>query len=164
MCKANFPIPPFTGGGRENQPMSARGPARVLSLPHLIVLFVVALVIFGPQKLPELARMLGKMTADFRRMTSDFRIALEDEVRDMERHTRVQEAEKVAAPAPAEIPGTEPRALPEAPSAASPETEPTPQVVPEAEPASQAEPEAEPVPAHSAAPVQEKPSDGSNAA
>ena len=34
----------------------------MLSMPHLIVLFVVALVIFGPQKLPELARMLGKAT------------------------------------------------------------------------------------------------------
>jgi Tat protein translocase TatB subunit len=148
----------------------------VLSLPHLIVLFVVALVIFGPQKLPELARMLGKMTADFRRMTSDFRIALEDEVRDMERHTRIQEADIATAPTPSEIPGTAPRALPEALPAASPETEQaqTPQVIPEAEAVSQAEPgaeqaphagpEAEPVPAHSAAPAQEKPSDGSNAA
>jgi Tat protein translocase TatB subunit len=146
--------------------MSARGPARVLSLPHLIVLFVVALVIFGPQKLPELARMLGKMTADFRRMTSDFRIALEDEVRDMERHTRIREADIATAPTPSEIPGTEPRALPEAPPVASPETEQmqTPQSTPVAEPAPQAEPEAEPVPAHSAAPAQEKPSDGSNAA
>jgi Sec-independent protein translocase protein TatA len=126
----------------------------------------VALVIFGPQKLPELARMLGKMTADFRRMTSDFRIALEDEVRDMERHTRIQEADKVAAPTPSEIPGTEPRALPEAPPAASAEAEQShaAQVIPEAEPVAQAEPAAEPVPAHSATPAQEKPSDGSNAA
>jgi sec-independent protein translocase protein TatB len=146
--------------------MSARGPARVLSLPHLIVLFVVALVIFGPQKLPELARMLGKMTADFRRMTSDFRIALEDEVRDMERHTRIQEADIATVPAPSEIPGTEPRALPEALPASSPEAEQaqTPQVIPEAEPVAQAEPEAEPVPAHSVTPAQEKPSDGSNPA
>ncbi len=57
----------------------------MLSLPHLIVLFVIALVIFGPQKLPELARMLGKATAEFRKMTNDFRYALEDEVRDLER-------------------------------------------------------------------------------
>ena len=146
----------------------------MLSLPHLIVLFVVALVIFGPQKLPELARMLGKMTADFRRMTSDFRIALEDEVRDMERHTRIRESDTVTVPTPSQAPGTEPLALPEAPPAASPETEQTPQVIPEAEsapqaepqaePAVQAAPEAEPVPAHSATPAQEKPSDGSNPA
>src|SRR5712692_4475452 len=151
--------------------MSARGPARVLSLPHLIVLFVVALVIFGPQKLPELARMLGKMTADFRRMTTDFRVALEDEVRDMDRQTRIREADIAPAPTPSEIPGTEPRAFSEAPPAASPEIEQTqmPQVIPEAEPvpqaepeaelAHQAEPEAEPIPAHNATPAQEKPSD-----
>ncbi len=69
----------------------------MLSLPHLIVLFVVALVIFGPQKLPELARMLGKATAEFRKMTSDFRYALEDEVRELERQTRLREAETASA-------------------------------------------------------------------
>lgn len=63
----------------------------MLSLPHLVVLFVIALVIFGPQKLPELARMLGKATAEFRKMTNDFRYALEDEVRESrtpDAHTR----------------------------------------------------------------------------
>ena len=69
----------------------------MLSLPHLVVLFVVALVIFGPQKLPELARMLGKATAEFRKMTNDFRYALEDEVRDLERQTRIREEEIAAA-------------------------------------------------------------------
>ena len=61
----------------------------MLSFPHLVVLFVIALVIFGPQKLPELARMLGKATAEFRKMTNDFRFALEDEVRELERQTRI---------------------------------------------------------------------------
>jgi hypothetical protein len=32
---------------------------QMLSIPHLIVIFIVALVVFGPEKLPELARMLG---------------------------------------------------------------------------------------------------------
>ncbi len=57
----------------------------MLSLPHLVVLFIIALMVFGPQKLPELARMLGKATAEFRKMTNDFRYALEDEVRELER-------------------------------------------------------------------------------
>ncbi len=65
----------------------------MLSLPHLVVLFVIALVIFGPQKLPELARMLGKATAEFRKMTNDFRYALEDEVRELDRQTRIREEE-----------------------------------------------------------------------
>ena len=69
----------------------------MLSLPHLVVLFVVALIIFGPQKLPELARMLGKATAEFRKMTNDFRYALEDEVREIERQTRIREEETASA-------------------------------------------------------------------
>jgi sec-independent protein translocase protein TatB len=69
----------------------------MLSFPHLVVLFVIALVIFGPQKLPELARMLGKATAEFRKMTNDFRYALEDEVRELERQTRIRDEETAAA-------------------------------------------------------------------
>ena len=80
----------------------------MLSLPHLIVLFVVALVIFGPQKLPELARMLGKATAEFRKMTNDFRYALEDEVRDLERQTRIREEEIAAAARAAQAPAPAP--------------------------------------------------------
>ena len=76
----------------------------MLSLPHLVVLFVVALVIFGPQKLPELARMLGKATAEFRKMTNDFRYALEDEVRDLERQTRIRDEEIAAAARAAQMP------------------------------------------------------------
>ena len=82
----------------------------MLSLPHLVVLFVLALMVFGPQKLPELARMLGKATAEFRKMTSDFRYALEDEVRELERQTRIREEEATAAarvtPAPVPAPST----------------------------------------------------------
>lgn len=80
----------------------------MLSLPHLVVLFVIALVIFGPQKLPELARMLGKATAEFRKMTSDFRYALEDEVRELERQTRIREEEVAAAVRAAQSPTTSP--------------------------------------------------------
>jgi len=95
----------------------------MLSLPHLIVLFVLALMVFGPQKLPELARMLGKATAEFRKMTNDFRFALEDEVRELDRQARIREEETaaaaalaaqppVAAPSPAPE-GAVPRATPE---------------------------------------------------
>ena len=76
----------------------------MLSLPHLIVLFVIALMIFGPQKLPELARMLGKATAEFRKMTNDFRYALEDEVRELDRQTRIREEEVAAAARAAQTP------------------------------------------------------------
>src|SRR5579872_2555588 len=85
----------------------------MLSFPHLVVLFVIALVIFGPQKLPELARMLGKATAEFRKMTNDFRYALEDEVREMERQTRIREEGKAADAQVTPTPTTDPAAAPD---------------------------------------------------
>jgi sec-independent protein translocase protein TatA len=48
--------------------------------PELIVIFVVALLIFGPRKLPELGRMLGKGLSEFRRAANDLRDSLETEV------------------------------------------------------------------------------------
>jgi sec-independent protein translocase protein TatB len=72
----------------------------------MIVLFVVVLVVFGPQKLPELARGLGKLMAEFRKASTDFRIAFEEEMREMERQTlqaaRKKAAEAVAAGDPAQ--------------------------------------------------------------
>jgi sec-independent protein translocase protein TatB len=72
----------------------------------MIVLFVVVLVVFGPQKLPELARGLGKLMAEFRKASTDFRSAFEEEMREMERQTlqaaRKKAAETVAAADPAQ--------------------------------------------------------------
>ncbi len=105
----------------------------MLSLPHLVVLFVVALVIFGPQKLPELARMLGKATAEFRKMTNDFRYALEDEVRDLERQTRIRDEEIATAARAAQMPVPAPSPAPEG---AVPREEPVIAEAAPAEPAS----------------------------
>src|SRR5271169_2531446 len=85
----------------------------MLSLPHLVVLFVIALMVFGPQKLPELARMLGKATAEFRKMTNDFRYALEDEVRELERATRIREEEIASAARAAQTPAIPAATAPE---------------------------------------------------
>jgi sec-independent protein translocase protein TatB len=68
----------------------------MLSIPHMIVLFVVVLVVFGPQKLPELARGLGKLMAEFRKASTDFRSAFEEEMREMERNTLQAERKKAA--------------------------------------------------------------------
>lgn len=63
----------------------------MLSIPHLVIIFLIALIVLGPEKLPHLARVLGKAMSDFRRITTDFRVQIEDEMREMERHTRVQQ-------------------------------------------------------------------------
>jgi TatA/E family protein of Tat protein translocase len=47
-----------------------------IGLPELLVILVVALLIFGPSKLPEMARSLGRGMAEFRRASSDLRSSL----------------------------------------------------------------------------------------
>jgi sec-independent protein translocase protein TatB len=68
----------------------------MLSIPHMIVVFIVVLVVFGPQKLPELARGLGKLMAEFRKASTDFKSAFEEEMREMERQTLQAERKKAA--------------------------------------------------------------------
>jgi sec-independent protein translocase protein TatB len=76
----------------------------MLSIPHMIVVFIVVLVVFGPQKLPELARSLGKMMAEFRKASTDFKSAFEEEMRDLERQALLAERKKAAATAVAVAP------------------------------------------------------------
>src|SRR5215813_13519482 len=71
-------------------------PKTMLSIPHMIVVFVIVLVVFGPQKLPELARGLGKLMAEFRKASTDFKSAFEEEMRDLERQAREVERKKQA--------------------------------------------------------------------
>ena len=73
----------------------------MLSIPHMIVVFVIVLVVFGPQKLPELARGLGKLMAEFRKASTDFKSAFEEEMRDIERQAREVERRKAEAAATA---------------------------------------------------------------
>jgi TatA/E family protein of Tat protein translocase len=102
----------------------------MLSIPHMIVLFVVVLVVFGPQKLPELARGLGKLMAEFRKASLDFKTAFEEEIRDLERQALVAERKKAAeAVAPSAAPPGQPATLPAPASTetATPETTAEPQ-------------------------------------
>jgi sec-independent protein translocase protein TatB len=66
----------------------------MLSIPHMIVVFIVVLVVFGPQKLPELAKGLGKIMAEFRKASTDFKSAFENEMRDLERQAAEVERKK----------------------------------------------------------------------
>jgi TatA/E family protein of Tat protein translocase len=55
-----------------------------LGMPELIVIFTIALIVFGPRKLPELGRSLGRGIAEFKRATNALQNSLEDEVRQEE--------------------------------------------------------------------------------
>jgi sec-independent protein translocase protein TatB len=66
----------------------------MFSVPHLVIIFIVVLVVFGPHRLPELARGLGKMMAEFRKASTDFKMAFEEEMRTIERQAREVEFKK----------------------------------------------------------------------
>ena len=48
--------------------------------PEMILIFIVGLVVFGPRKLPEIGKSLGRMVADFKRASADFQRTVEEEV------------------------------------------------------------------------------------
>ena len=72
-----------------------------IGMPELIIIFVIALIIFGPRKLPELGRSLGKSLAEFKRASNELKSTLEEEIR-IEEHQQRAEAAKPAAHTPAE--------------------------------------------------------------
>ena len=55
-----------------------------IGVPELIIIFVVALIVFGPRKLPELGKSLGRGLAEFRRASNELKATLEEEVRAIE--------------------------------------------------------------------------------
>ena len=56
-----------------------------LGVPELIVIFVIALIFFGPKKLPELGRSLGKSINEFKKASNELRSTLDEEIRVDER-------------------------------------------------------------------------------
>ena len=73
-----------------------------IGMPEMLIILVIALIIFGPRKLPELGRSLGKSLAEFKRASNELKNTLEEEIRLDEQRT-TQEAAKPKEPA---IPST----------------------------------------------------------
>ncbi len=51
-----------------------------LGMPELILIFVVALLLFGPRKMPQIGRSIGRAMGEFRRASNDFKRTIEEEV------------------------------------------------------------------------------------
>lgn len=77
-----------------------------LGFPELLVIFGVALLIFGPRKLPEIGRSVGKALGEFRRATNDLKSTLEEEVRMEERKGSLTVVNEPAVPPTAVSRGT----------------------------------------------------------
>ena len=68
-----------------------------IGMPELIIIFVIALIIFGPRKLPELGRSLGKSLNEFKRASNELKNTLDEEIRVEE--TRSTERQRAPEPA-----------------------------------------------------------------
>jgi sec-independent protein translocase protein TatA len=80
-----------------------------IGMPELIIIFVIALIIFGPRKLPELGRSLGKSLAEFKRASNELRNTLEEEIRIEEQKdaaAKYEEQKEAASKPPATPPST----------------------------------------------------------
>ena len=76
-----------------------------IGMPELIIILVIALIIFGPRKLPELGRSLGKSIGEFKKASNELRSTLEEEIRIEEQHDqraaiRAEQDTAIAAAAP----------------------------------------------------------------
>jgi len=60
-----------------------------IGMPELIIILVIALIVIGPQKLPDMARSLGKGLAEFKRASDDFRQNISEEARAEEEKERL---------------------------------------------------------------------------
>ncbi len=77
-----------------------------LGMPELIVIFVIALIVFGPRKLPELGRSLGRGIAEFKKATNELQSSLEDEIR-LEEQRSARDASQGVAQTSVTTPHTE---------------------------------------------------------
>ena len=80
-----------------------------LGVGDTIVLFLLALVVFGPKRLPEIGRQIGKIYGEFRRASNEFKFQIEDELRKAEETEKQKKLE--AEPAASQMPAA-PQILP----------------------------------------------------
>jgi TatA/E family protein of Tat protein translocase len=61
-------------------------------MPEMFLIFILALLLFGPKKLPELGRMLGKGLSEFRRAKNELKSTFETHMRELEKETRLDDS------------------------------------------------------------------------
>jgi sec-independent protein translocase protein TatB len=81
-----------------------------LSMADSLILMVMALVVFGPRRLPQIGRQIGKLMYEFRKASNDFKFQMEEELRNSEDADRRRKEEeerqrRLAATPPAQLEG-----------------------------------------------------------
>ncbi len=80
-----------------------------LSMADSLILMVLALVVFGPRRLPQIGRQIGKLMYEFRKASNDFKFQMEEELRnaeDADRRKREEAERQLALSSPAQSAGT----------------------------------------------------------
>jgi len=91
--------------------------------PELFLILIIALIVFGPRKLPEIGKSLGRTLAEFRKASHEFRQTIENEVET----EKIRDAARIEPPRPAEAALATESPTPESPSnTVSHETPPAP--------------------------------------
>lgn len=83
-----LPEPSTYNEGRQEANCAMLGP---IGMQELIIIFVIALIVFGPRKLPQLGKSLGKSIAEFKRASNELRSTLEEEIRVEETRREIME-------------------------------------------------------------------------
>jgi sec-independent protein translocase protein TatA len=81
-----------------------------IGMPEMIIILVIALIIFGPRKLPELGKSLGRSLNEFKRASNELRNTLEDEIKveeKKEQREKLQAEQNSAVSAAAPVPGSD---------------------------------------------------------
>jgi Tat protein translocase TatB subunit len=65
-----------------------------IGVPEMIVIFVIALLVFGPKKLPDLARAVGKGFAEFKRATQEVKETIDEEIKQIRLEEEKADIEK----------------------------------------------------------------------
>ncbi len=66
-----------------------------LGIPELIIIFVIALIVFGPKKLPDLGKSIGRAMAEFKKASEEFQESVRSEMREVEKSADLEEVKKL---------------------------------------------------------------------
>jgi TatA/E family protein of Tat protein translocase len=91
--------------------------------PELFLILVIALIVFGPKKLPEIGKSLGRMMIEFKKATAEFQQTVEREIEADKLKSYIENPNAIEAPKPIEPPAAAPAEAPIEVKAATPEAD-----------------------------------------